>query len=207
MPRRWARLDPYEMKRLPDPMTTVPSAPEPADPVTVTVARRVAPGREGDFEDWAADIMRVAKRFPGFLGGGVLRPGEAGQEWHIVYRFASDQQLQRWEASPERARELERAEPWMDETGVQRVSGLETWFELPGRTAPAPPRRKMWAITMLAIFPLSLAFNALVGPHVGGLALPLRTLLFSGTLVTLMTWVVMPRMTRLFRGWLYGGGP
>src|SRR5687768_12027723 len=117
MPRRPPRLDSYEMRWHPAPMTSDPSDPDPADPVTVTVARRVAPGRESDFEDWAAGLIRVAKRFPGFLGGGVLRPGAAGQDWHVVYRFASDAALQRWEASAERARELRRAEPWMDETG------------------------------------------------------------------------------------------
>jgi antibiotic biosynthesis monooxygenase (ABM) superfamily enzyme len=32
-----------------------------------------------------------------------------------------------------------------------------------------------------------------------------RVLVFSGTLTGLMTWFVMPRVTRLFRRFLYGG--
>ena len=222
--RRWA-LDPGEMRLMPPEPTHVPAEPSrtepdgaskearragspraarpPAEPVTVTVARRVAPGRACDFEDWASGILAVAARFPGFLGGGVLRPGEAGREWHVVYRFASNEALHAWEASSERAAWLERAESLMDETAVSRVSGLETWFALPGRTAPAPPRPKMWVVTLLAIYPLALLLNAVVGPLLGDLPLPVRTLVFSGALVTLMTWVVMPRMTRLFRSWLY----
>jgi antibiotic biosynthesis monooxygenase (ABM) superfamily enzyme len=184
--------------------TPMPSPPPPPEPVTVTVARRVAPGRSAEFDDWVDGILAAAADFPGFLGGGALRPGKVGDEWHVVYRYASPTDLERWESSPERAGWLARAEQLMDETGVQRVSGLETWFALPGRTAPAPPRWKMAVVTVLAIVPLVLAMNVLVLPQLAGWPVVARTLVFSGTLTTLMTWVVMPRMTRLFRRFLYG---
>jgi antibiotic biosynthesis monooxygenase (ABM) superfamily enzyme len=182
------------------------SASSPAEPapVTVTVARRVAPGREHEFEQWYDGIIACAGRFPGFLGAGILRPNEMGQDWHVVYRFADDAALHRWEISPERADWLHRAETFAEETGVQRVSGLETWFSLPGRTAPAPPKWKMAAVTILAIIPLVLLMNVLVLPVLEGWPLIGRTLVFSLTLTGLMTWVVMPRMTRLFRRFLYG---
>jgi antibiotic biosynthesis monooxygenase (ABM) superfamily enzyme len=63
----------------------------------------------------------------------------------------------------------------------------------------------MALVTLLAIVPLVLLMNLLVLPHIAGWPLVLRTLLFSGTLTGLMTWVVMPRITRLFRRFLYGG--
>lgn len=175
-----------------------------ADPVTVTVARRVATGREPEFEQWYDGIIGAASRFPGFLGSGVLRPHEAGADWHVVYRFADPASLARWETSPERAAWLRRAEDLVRETGVERVSGLETWFSLPGRTMPAPPRWKMALVTLLAIVPLVVLMNLLVLPFLTGWPLLARTLVFSGTLTGLMTWVVMPRMTRLFRRFLYG---
>jgi antibiotic biosynthesis monooxygenase (ABM) superfamily enzyme len=174
------------------------------EPVTVTVARRVAPGREHEFEDWYDGIIGAACRYSGFLGAGILRPNDAGQDWHVVYRFADDDSLQAWEGSEERAEWLRRADELVEETtGVQRVSGLETWFAMPGRTAPAPPRWKMASVTLLAIVPLVLLMNLFVLPLIAGWALILRVLVFSGTLTGLMTWVVMPRMTRLFRGFLY----
>jgi antibiotic biosynthesis monooxygenase (ABM) superfamily enzyme len=176
-----------------------------AEPVTVTVARRVAVGREREFEQWYDDIIGAACRFPGFLGSGVLRPRTAGQDWHVVYRFADPASLESWESSPERAGWLRRAEDLAEETRVARVSGLETWFALPGRTAPAPPRWKMALVTLGAIVPLVLLMNLTVLPLLSGWPLVARTLVFSGTLTGLMTWVVMPRMTRLFRRFLYGG--
>ena len=175
-----------------------------AEPVTVTVARRVAVGREREFEQWYDGIIGAACRFPGFLGSGVLRPHTTGQDWHVVYRFADPESLQRWESSPERAEWLRRADDMVEETGVARVSGLETWFSLPGRTAPAPARWKMALVTLVAIVPLVLLMNLTVLPLLSGWPLVARTLVFSGTLTGLMTWVVMPRITRLFRRFLYG---
>jgi uncharacterized protein len=166
------------------------------------VARWVEPGCEQAYEEWARGILREAATFHGFLGGGVLRPGEVGQSWHTVYRFASDEDLHRWEASPERASWLERANTFI-ELGSRRVSGLETWFELPGRTAPAPPRWKMAFVSWMAVFPLALLFNLLVLPLVRDWPTVARVVLLSVCLVTLMTWVALPNLTRLFSRWLY----
>ena len=174
-------------------------------PVTVTVARRVTPGREREFEDWYDGIIGAASRHSGFLGAGILHPHTAGHDWHVVYRFSDTAALGAWEASAERARWLARADDLIEEeTGVQRVSGLETWFAMPGRTAPAPPRWKMFLVTLAAILPLVLLMNLAVLPVIGGWPLVARTFVFSGTLTGLMTWVVMPRMTRLFKRFLYG---
>ncbi len=175
------------------------------EPVTVTVARRVVPGHEAEFERWADGIFGAASRFRGFLGGGTLRPPCVGQDWHLVYRFSSETDLRRWEESPQRAEWLRRGDGLMDERGVHRTTGLETWFELPGRTAPAPAKWKMALVTLTAIVPLVLMMNVLVLPHLQGWPMVARTLVFSGTLTSLMTWVVMPRMTKLFRRFLYGG--
>lgn len=191
------------MRNLGSPGGTVTPA---AEPVTVTVARRVAPGREAEFERWYDGIIAAACRFPGFLGAGVLRPNAVGDDWHVIYRFADAASLRRWEGSSERARWLRRAKAFAEETGVRRVSGLETWFAMPGRTAPAPPRWKMAAVTLLGIVPLVLLMNVLVLPVLKEWPLVARTLVFSGTLVSLMTWVVMPRLTRIFRHFLYRGG-
>ena len=124
-------------------------APSPEDAsVTVTVARKVAPGREADFEEWVQGIVEAAAKFPGFLGAGALRPPEAGREWHVVYRFADADKQRAWETSAERAAWLARADEFACETGATHVSGLEPWVALPGRTAPAPPKWKMAVVTL-----------------------------------------------------------
>jgi hypothetical protein len=180
--------------------STDASSPE---PVTVMVGRTVAPGREPDFEAWLRELLAAATSFPGFLGSGVLRPHRPGAPWHVVYRFTDEASQQRWEQSPERAEWLTRGDALMDEKAVHRVTGLETWFALPGRTADSPPRWKVAVVAFPAIFPLALIINATLIPQIASWPLPARVLVLSSILTPLMTWVVMPNLTRLLSGWLY----
>jgi antibiotic biosynthesis monooxygenase (ABM) superfamily enzyme len=171
------------------------------EPVTVTIARRVAPGREADFEDFSSALTRAATAYPGFLGAGMLRPGHTGEPWHVVFRFDSVAHLRAWEVSPERAELLAAGEELVHSTDEHRVTGLETWFALPSRTAPAPPRWKMFTVSVVAIFVLQLVFNLALQP----LALPVlvRVALVAVAVTALMTWLVMPRAAHLLQDWLY----
>ena len=72
------------------------------------------------------------------------------------------------------------------------------------RTAGAAPRYKLALLTWVAAYSLITAFLALLGPTIAGWPLALRTLVLSMTMVATLTWVIMPRLTRLFRPWLAG---
>ncbi len=61
----------------------------------------------------------------------------------------------------------------------------------------------MASVTILAIIPIAFCVNVFLLPHLSGLPVLVRTLVFAGLLTSLMTWVVMPRMTRWFAGFLY----
>jgi uncharacterized protein len=171
------------------------------EPVTVTIARRVAPGREAEFEAFSSALTRAATTHPGFLGAGMLRPGHVGEPWHVVFRFDSVDHLRAWELSPERAELLASGEDLVRSTDVQRVTGLETWFALPSRTAPAPPRWKMFVVSVVGIFVLQLVFNLVLQPF--ALPVVLRIALVAVAVTGLMTWFVMPRLARLLQDWLY----
>jgi hypothetical protein len=78
------------------------SAPSP----TVIVSRQVLPGREAEFERWATRLLAASQRFPGHLGSELQPPGrEHPEDWVVVYRFASHNQLTDWLTSEVR-REL-----------------------------------------------------------------------------------------------------
>jgi NhaA family Na+:H+ antiporter len=70
--------------------------------VTVSITRRVRPGREPAFEAWLAGITEAASRFPGFLGTRVVRPMQGNREYQVVVRFAAESDLRWWEDSEER---------------------------------------------------------------------------------------------------------
>ena len=177
-------------------------------PVTAVASRRVKPGREREFEEWAAGILAAANGFPGYLGSEVLRPGDApgDDEYRIVFRFDQASNMRAWEGSEERHRWLKKAEPLISEERVSVLTGLETWFTRPSKPGePAPPRYKMAAVTWLAVYPLITVILLLAGPLLSVLPMLVRTLVLTAVMVTLMTYVIMPRVTRLFSFWLYPG--
>lgn len=175
-------------------------------PVTAVALRRVKPGREQEFEEWVPGIMAAANRFPGYMGSDVFRPTDPGDdEYRIVFRFDHESNMRAWEISAERRHWLEESRPLLQENEkVSMLTGLETWFTLPSKPAePPPPRYKMALVTWLAVFPLISTIFLALGPVLNLLPTLLRSLILTVIMVSLMTYVVMPRMTRLFSFWLY----
>ena len=60
----------------------------------------------------------------------------------------------------------------------------------------AHPGLRRALLTWIAIWPLITALLLLGEPYLAGLPLPLRTLVLTAILVPLMSFVVMPRLTR-----------
>jgi len=182
--------------------------PSPADdpPATAVITRRVKQGREQEFEEWVSGILAAEKKFPGYLGSEILRPIDSeDNEYRIITRFDHASNLHAWETSEERQRWLRKSRPLLQEEEKFKVlTGLETWFTLPSKPGePAPPRYKMTLVTWIGVFPVVTAIFFLFGRWLNPLPTVLHTLVFTAMMVTLMTYVIMPRMTRLFSFWLY----
>jgi uncharacterized protein len=136
-------------------------------PVTTTVTRRVKPGHEAFYEQFLEGIIAAASAFPGHLGVDVFRPGSAGAgEYRVVYRFDTAEHLRAWLDSDQHAAWLERAEPHaIGPVRTSFVTGLESWFTLPGQPrTPPPPPYKMALLTWITIFPLITLVVELSGP-------------------------------------------
>src|SRR5215813_12260287 len=175
-------------------------------PVTTTVTRRIKPGHEAAYEEFLAGISSAARAFPGYLGIEVFRPAPgASEEYRTVYRFDSPAHLRGWLDSPQRAAWLQRAEPHVaGPMQTQFLTGLESWFTLPAQLgAAAPPPYKMALVTWVTIFPLITLVVVVTAPLIGKLPLVPRLAVTTLVTVSLMTWVVMPRVTRLLHRWLY----
>jgi uncharacterized protein len=170
-----------------------------SEPVTVTVARVVRPDRREAFERWADDALSMAAAFPGNLGATLLRPGAGSSEYHLVYRFADDESLAGWERSPERRRMLSRLAEMVDEERYARVSGLESFFTRPAQPGP---RWRLTVLTIAAVLAVTSVLQLFVLPYLCGWPLPLRLLLSATVVVILLGHVLMPALTRIFRGWL-----
>lgn len=87
----------------------------------------------------------------------------------------------------------------------QSLSGLESWFELPERVTPQPHpvRWKQALVTFVVIFVFVLLLNVGVMPIVKDWPLLLRSAVFPAVIVPLLVYVIMPRVTKLLRKWLF----
>ena len=183
---------------------------KPAEPVAVLTLRTVRQGSEASFEAELHDFIARSMHAEGQLGVHVIRPapGSGSRESGIVRRFSNarardgfyDSELfKQWELTVEQ----------LTEGGPQRqeLSGLETWFTLPGQTAIIPPPRwKMALVTVLAVWPTSILVPWLLGPLISELYMPLQALFVAVGIVILLTWVVMPLLVRMLGTWLQTAG-
>ncbi|WP_336922228.1 antibiotic biosynthesis monooxygenase [Aquipuribacter sp. SD81] len=178
--------------------------------VTVTVTRRALPGRQAEMGAWVQAGQRLASQFPGFLGAGHVRPAGDGDVWHMLYRFADPECLGRWESSGERQWWLASALGLVQEEQVERRTGIEGWFDEPRArevtpaSPVAPPRWKQACVIWLAFFPVNLLAQALLNPLLGSWPLALRVLVLTVALVPVMTYLVLPWVTRRLQWWLEG---
>ncbi len=170
-----------------------------SEPVTVTVGRIVVPGREAEFEAWADQVTRRVEQFPGSLGAGVLRPGEPGGEYQIVFRFADAMSLRAWERSPQRMTLLRQVEPLVAETRVQRMVGVDDWFEAPGRASVKRSLPLGVAIDVAWGFPIVAAVSLALGPVLLRMPFQVRTLLSMLAVTTAVKLGIDPIRGRLRR--------
>jgi antibiotic biosynthesis monooxygenase (ABM) superfamily enzyme len=194
------------------PAPAVPETPE--LPVTVSFTRRADPAHSVEMTAWIRAGLTMAEGFPGFLGGGWVRPRHGADEWHMLCRFSSPATLAAWEASSERRWWLGSAQGLAEMTRTERRSGIEGWFDAPvdattelpaAPPAPGPPPRWKQAVTIwLVFFPLNLLATVTLGAALAEANVVLRVAVTTLTLTPLMTYVLLPWMTRRLSWWLHG---
>jgi uncharacterized protein len=174
--------------------------------VTAVIAHLLKPGREKEYEAWMREIIPVAKTFPGHLEVNILRPQPGTHsEYVIVLHFDRHDHLQAWLDSSERRDLIARVQPLIQEREeIQVLTGLETWFELPKRPQRSPPKRyKMALLTWLAVFATLSVVGRILNPFLAALPSVIAQIITIGVVVGLLTYVIMPRLTQIFRRWLY----
>lgn len=168
--------------------------------IHVAITRKVLPGKEEEFK-------AALRRFLGdsFLHGGVhgaammtALPGSDSREIGILRTFSDRAErdafynstlFKEWEAY---------ASTLAEEPVYRELTGLEAWFRSPG----APPRWKMAMTTLCGVYPTSLFLSYILGPHIQWLHPALKTLIVAGCMVGILTWVVMPQLTKVLKPWL-----
>jgi antibiotic biosynthesis monooxygenase (ABM) superfamily enzyme len=174
-------------------------------PVTTIICQRPRKGEVARYETWLKKIIPAAKRFEGHGGVNIIRPHYPDETYAVILHFASTQKLQSWLSSSERKALVDEILPYLHrEEEIEIHSGLEFWFT--PQIMRQPPRYKQFLLTLSAIYPLTVLVPLMLEPL---LKLPLFQLMLIGKLVVatvivgLMTYVIMPRYTKLVSRWLW----
>ncbi len=178
-------------------------------PVTSIISRSIKSGRqnEGAYEHWLDGISQAATTFPGFVGTNIMRrSSEAGLEYVVILRFDRYQCLAGWEAS-------QMHKDWIDkiphhavagEANVRKIAGLELWFKASSPASPdRPARYKMAMILIVLVFTMLNLLTPIFAWLFGTMEPHLRMLLVITTQVSLMTYLILPYLTKLLSPWLY----
>ncbi|WP_413111754.1 antibiotic biosynthesis monooxygenase [Thaumasiovibrio sp. DFM-14] len=172
--------------------------------ISVVVDRKVLPGKLEEFKGYIENIIDASSKYSGYLGTDVINP-EGENRYIIVFRFLSKKELDHWTASEERDFWIKKIDQVIEKaTQPISLTGMERWFVVSNSSDfVPPPRYKMAIVTYLAIAPTLMIFDLLFGQYFASLP---RYLIFFATspfIVALMTYAVMPMMTKVCNSFLY----
>ena len=173
--------------------------------VTVVVTRKVKQGREPEYEDWLRRLLEESKSMEGYLGATVQKPAAGSSEYTSIFRFDSVDNLRKFEESELRAKYLREVIDYVDEDAAwKKFTGLEFWFSPPkGTVIPQPSRFRMALVMIVVVFGLVLSIGQLVGIIAAGVPSFIRLFVTISIEIFLMTYVLMPHITRLLAKWIY----
>lgn len=176
------------------------------DAITVCISRTVKPGCEADFERALHDFVLRSLSQPGQFGVHIMRPapGSSSREYGIIRKFADRDALTAFHKSHEYLMWTQDVlELTEGNVRIEELTGLESWFTLPGTPLRAFPKWKMAVVTFLGVFPVAMLLSLTLGRVIASWNFIIANLVFNACVVALLTWIVMPVLTRTLHGWLY----
>src|ERR671913_1368083 len=186
-----------------------------SNPVTVIVKRIAKKDKIEEFEEWLSGISKEVSKQEGSMGIDIIRPTDKSKpEYVAIFRFNNYDNLTKWEKSSireawiQKGRKLVEADP-----DVQKLTGLEFWFtpyfkdKSSSSIIPLspPPRYKMAIVTIPVISILLLTLVPQIHFLTEMLSIPflIRLVIALTITVLLMTYVLMPLLTKLLKPWLF----
>lgn len=187
--------------------------------VSKIISSAVPAGHEKEFAAAQQALHAAAIKASGFVSIEFFPPAFTGAEWTTVLTFDSPEALQAWEHSPERAPLVERIRAVADQDTRSIPSGFAQWFTVSKGTITETPTWKQAMVVVAVLFAMVSILDMTLGDAIGGgwsidgefqvsgLGLPLPVTVFIGNAIgtILLTWFLMPWVTRWMGWWLDPG--
>jgi uncharacterized protein len=173
--------------------------------VTVVVTRKVKRGHESQYEDWLGRLLNESKSMKGYIGATIQRPPPGSTEYTSIFRFDNVDNLRKFEESELRSRYLREVVDYVEaDAAWKKYTGLEFWFSPPkGAVVPQPSRLRMALVTIAIVFGLVISIGQIVSIVAVGVPSYIRLFVTISIEIFLMTYVLMPHITRLLSKWIY----
>jgi uncharacterized protein len=187
-------------------------------PVTVIVKRIAKKDKIKEFEEWLSGISKEVSRQEGSMGIDIIKPtpnisNKSKPEYVIIFRFNTYENLDKWEKSPIRHEWLQKGRKLAEsDYDVQKMTGLEFWFtpyfndeSSPMIPLQPPPRYKMVIVTIpvISILLMTLVPQIHFLTEMLSIPFPVRLVIALTITVLLMTYIIMPLLTKLLKPWLF----
>lgn len=170
--------------------------------VTAFASFLVRPGAEERYAELYRRLIARLEQFPGYLRSELYEPVPGVQDETVVaFSFDSRDRLQDWLESDERGEVLDEIADVLErDPTLNVVGGFGGWFGQPGTVEVK--RWKQASIVLLALFPTSLMLTVVRGWLFPDLGLVLGVLFANVLGVIILSWLLMPPLTKWLANWL-----
>lgn len=172
----------------------------------------VSQGQETVFRQWYERLTRAARGYEGYTRTDLCPPLDCDDgvvKWYSIVHFRTPADLNRWLKSGDREDLFEQGRhAFLAYRYKSFTTGLEGWFSTQAGGAEqhslGPPPWKQVLAVVLGLYP-TIMIQSMVFEALGLMqSWPMATALVINNLITssILTWVVMPRVSRGLRFWL-----
>jgi antibiotic biosynthesis monooxygenase (ABM) superfamily enzyme len=162
---------------------------------------KLKPSDTTDFEKWKSEAVTLIETFKGFINITVLNSLKEADYYHILIRFDTEEHVNDWLHSDERKIIFNSLDAkWL----TDRQEVIHNWNIFWFRIFEGTKKWKQWAVTFIAVYPLTLIIPIMV--QLIAKVIPLY--FFAGIISALMIsgfmiFLVMPFIHNLFKKWLH----
>jgi antibiotic biosynthesis monooxygenase (ABM) superfamily enzyme len=171
------------------------------DAVTATITAKIRPEDGEKFLQWHSRIAAVQSKFPGFIGCRLEKPRQGiNDAWITIVTFDSDNHLEAWLKSQERAELVRELDTFTLESHVRKSSsGFGFWFK-------SDKKHVAWKENMLVVltlYPVVFLLSYVQNPAMRWGVPFWLALFFSNALSTvILGYLTVPWLTKKFQWWL-----